>query len=732
MPEKHPLVDRYPQMPGQKDVRHEVGRITQQRRHQVESGVPKKEALKVPQRPAEKIDAFLDVLKKIHMVRDPKVTERIKQSLHRQYCLDPSKPMPDSWFRTQAQMAEDQGHGLKDDVYRTLKAAYELGGDARSEVETQKQALIRDQESSLDKWYDYLSRPDTPYPMWFRYFAFKNVTQLGSYSKETHSFARRSNDTVGAFPELNAEALAYVAESLARHYGLSMIASEDDKVNLDDPRMKDLLKSQASFGDMYAHALEYCTPASAEMLSVTDGKWVTNPKGTPGIELSSTLDGHGTGWCVAGENYAGQYLADGDFMVFYTKDADDNYSIPRIGIPMNGTAGEDNYSIREVRGIREGQNMEDVLNEVLDAKLTELPGSEEYMYAREDMAYLTDIWKRHTNGEQLNGYDLRFLYEIDHAIVGFGEYEDPRIGELLRSRDWMTDMRVIYEATSDSDLVLRLIDAGRGDAVALNFDKFYGLDASVANKLIDDDWGSGVAHYLDRFQGLDHTVVANKLIDVGRGGAVARNLDKFQGLDASVANKLIDADWGDAVARNLDKFQGLDHTALANRLIDAGKVGVLLHDLDKFQGLDHTALANRLIDAGKGGMLLHDLDKFQGLDASVANKLIDAGEGLAVDRNLGRFQGLDASVANKLIDAGEGYMVAHHLDKFQGLDHTEVANKLIDVGKGGEVVRNLDKFQGLDHTQIAIKLIDTGQRGVFLRNLDKFQGIDNAEINKRF
>ena len=62
---------------------------------------------------------------------------------------------------------------------------------------------------------------------------------------------------------------------------------------------------------------------------------------------------------------------------------------------------------------------------------------------------------------------------------------------------------------------------------------------------------------------------AHKLLDAGNGELVVRNLDKFTGLDTSVAHKLIDAGSGWLVVRNLDKFTGLD-TNVAHKLIDAG------------------------------------------------------------------------------------------------------------------------------------------------------------------
>jgi len=38
--------------------------------------------------------------------------------------------------------------------------------------------IRQDQERSLDTWIDYLSSGDATYPMWFKYYVFRNITKL--------------------------------------------------------------------------------------------------------------------------------------------------------------------------------------------------------------------------------------------------------------------------------------------------------------------------------------------------------------------------------------------------------------------------------------------------------------------------------------------------------------------------------------------------------------------------
>ena len=50
------------------------------------------------------------------------------------------------------------------------------------------------------------------------------------------------------------------------------------------------------------------------------GEWIKYEQGSDAKPLYESLQGHGTGWCTAGESTAETQLKAGDFYVFYTKD----------------------------------------------------------------------------------------------------------------------------------------------------------------------------------------------------------------------------------------------------------------------------------------------------------------------------------------------------------------------------------------------------------------------------
>jgi len=61
--------------------------------------------------------------------------------------------------------------------------------------------------------------------------------------------------------------------------------------------------------------------------------------------LVKSLQGHGTGWCTAGETTTESQLSSGDFYVYYTLDKEGNPTIPRLAVRMEGS------QIAEIRGV---------------------------------------------------------------------------------------------------------------------------------------------------------------------------------------------------------------------------------------------------------------------------------------------------------------------------------------------------------------------------------------------
>ena len=329
-------------------------------------------------------------------------------SVKRQIDAHVIKPedVPESYFALQRRIAREQGHG---DI--------EITSDMKRQLIEAAQA---DQRGSLDKWVEYLGGDDGSYPDWFKRYTWDSVLKLGAYDKEKAKFDRRDTSTVAPYPELNREALAYAYDTVKKFH----VVSE----TVDDAKLKQILK-EGSFGRLYAHAVTEVTPDSPEIKNEVRGSWTqfheTNDPRTA-RRLSGSLQGHGTGWCTAGESTAEAQLNSGDFYVYYTRDEDSKDTIPRVAIRMQ--SGE----VAEVRGVLPSQELEPLMADIASEKLQDLPGGEEYIQRAADMKHLTTIdtlLSKDPNAE-LSVEDVAFLYELNRTIEGFGYDDDPRVQEL--------------------------------------------------------------------------------------------------------------------------------------------------------------------------------------------------------------------------------------------------------------------------------------------------------------
>jgi len=370
----------------------------------------------IPNEPADKISAHLGFLAHREYVNDGILTGD-QSSIDRQIEANVIKAenVPDGYFELQRRIAREQGHG---DVTITQNMREQM-----------TEAVQADQRVGLGKWVEYLGGEDGGYPDWFKSYTFSSVTKLGNYDKEKGEFLKRSRGTTAAYPELNREALAYVYDVLNK----SRVQHEPVDGGANNEQLQKLLQG-ANFGKLYAHAVLEIAPTSPELLKDTRGSWTKfNQSSDPRTarRLAGSLQGHGTGWCTAGESTANIQLQGGDFYVYYTRDEDGKETVPRVAIRMQ------EGSVAEVRGINTAQELESEMADITSERLQDLPGGEEYIRRAQDMKHLTAIDKKITADPttELTGDELRFLYELDHDISGFGYKRDPRIDEIRAKRE---------------------------------------------------------------------------------------------------------------------------------------------------------------------------------------------------------------------------------------------------------------------------------------------------------
>ncbi|MEK7587128.1 MAG: hypothetical protein AAB453_04635 [Patescibacteria group bacterium] len=397
----------------------------------------------VHQKPAEKIADWLAVLERTHLGHrdDSRVLERIKNSYHKQYVIK-SEAIPESAFILEQQIARNLGHG-------TVEITEEF-------KEQKREQIINDQTHSLDLWLDYLTAPEADaYPTWAKYWAFKSLVTMGKYEKseqedvkETARFTERTKDTVASFPPLNAAAFALTVGIIEAKIKQNILPKDQRQPaqnvssKLSTVEFEKLIAGE-NFAKLYAQFLIEQPVYSNEGLQEIRGKWKTYPQGSAPDELVNSLEGYPLEWCIRNAGTAENYLNGGAMHLYYSINPDGEAVVPRLAIRMQGE------EIAEIRGIANNQNLDPYITPVVEAKIKEFPDGEKYQKKSNDMKRVTDIENRVSKGGELTPTDLRFLYEIEGKIEGFGYQKDPRIEELLINRDIKVDLANILNVPKE-------------------------------------------------------------------------------------------------------------------------------------------------------------------------------------------------------------------------------------------------------------------------------------------
>jgi len=407
---------------------------------------------KVPQNPEARIQNYLDRLERLAIDSEKKQERKMFGGESRPRALLLLREMVmNKYVRPNKEKMAEGAARVEE------RAARELGIEARygeQELEQRGEIAVEDLEKSLDQWISYLSDANEPYPVWFRYYAFRNILDLGDYDKDKREFAKRSPGSIRLFPEIDRGALAYVEQMIEAAKDPAILGrlqkAQEQAANQDIPSDQLITKEKAaafaklSFAKQYAEAISQAGEITSEMRAETKGKWVKYQQGTDPTALWASLQNKGAAWCTKGFATAETQLKGGDFYVYYTLDKQGKPTIPRVAIRMR------DGNIFETRGVADGdQNLEGNMTEIAEKKMSELPGAEKYKKISADMKLLTEIEKKIQQHQEINKDELIFLYEIDSPIEGFGYQRDPRIKEIRDQRNSKEDAPVVFECAPE-------------------------------------------------------------------------------------------------------------------------------------------------------------------------------------------------------------------------------------------------------------------------------------------
>ena len=382
-------------------------------------------ASNVSDKKRERLLKYFERLEELHnKVSETKSVngEKLLKSFYYDLYVIKPENIPDAYFQNQVRLARERGYG-------NIELTEE---DKRRMTEE----VIDDQKKSLDKWIEYFlyDEESKSYEMWEKYWVFQGLQNLGKYDKETSKFSKRDKTTVYPFPPVEREYI-FTTLKLMEDFLKDKKGEEDIKQAL----------STGNFKLLYEYVIKQSFLKGEHQSNSDDGKWIKYKQGSDYNILRDSLQGYYTGWCTAaGENFAKDQLAGGDFYVYYSLDKNGEAKVPRIAIRMDGKD-----KIGEIRGIADNQNMEPEMMSILEEKLKEFPDRDKYLKKENDMKLLTLIDKKVNDNIDLTLEELKFLYEIDGQIIGFGYGKDPRIEEIKRKRNERRDYSLIFNVKEE-------------------------------------------------------------------------------------------------------------------------------------------------------------------------------------------------------------------------------------------------------------------------------------------
>ena len=317
-----------------------------------------------------------------------------------------------------------------------------------------KKLIIEGQKKSLDKWIDYLFE-NKEYPMWAKYWAFQGMLKLGKYDKDSKKFTTRSKKTLSPFVDIDIKSL---------NETLQMVINYQNNKKQNNKALQSLIEN-GNFGSLYAYSINKQIN-NQNQTNTDEGIWKQYFY-NEGKKLAKSLENKNTFWCITSEAMASNYLEYGPIYIYYTKDDERNYTIPRICIRT------ENFTVKEVKGVLDSNdNLEYSMIDIAIEKLDSFNNSDHFKQIAEDLKYLTEIYEKYQNKQELTISELRFLYEIDREISSFTWCKDSRIKEILKTRNVKKDLSQIFKCNIER-IGLKTEDLNKDNLYVYYGDIFY-------------------------------------------------------------------------------------------------------------------------------------------------------------------------------------------------------------------------------------------------------------------
>ena len=627
-----------------------------------------------------------------------------------------------------------------------------------SEMNKDYERLRQNQIDSINSWTEYLSNKETPFPTWFKIYAFDSVIKMGTYNHKDGKYENRDKSTIAPYPKVNPAALALTLDAVNDFFG-----QDKEKwftEHTDDDQLNAIVKS-GNFGKIYTHFFKeiYKPIPTPERTGDIKGQWFDF---YPGQESELAEAAQGTPWCIASEHQGAYYLKTNlniannkaRFRLFKLENESsvDGMSKTACASIRFSTKGE----VVEVSGLKNGsrQTIEDSLIPIVEQEVLKYPLNPEKHFKEKfkDKKELIRLQDKAKKGEELTLDEYVFLYEKNREIFTLDTYKGPdlkiaelrniyNLSRLLQGEDknavdqdlLIQKLECVFEKTSSNDIVANfdtLLEKGFDINTILNKMDSHGISChidillekgidinAIFNRLNSDDISQTLDILLEK--GFDINTIFNKLDSHG----ISYNVDTFleKGIDINtIFNKL--NSYGVSQNLNILLENGIDINTIFNKLdsYDITKnlaillengidVNVIFDKLDSYditknldtfleKGIDFNTIFNKLGSYGIS-QNLNTLLK-NGINVNVIFDKLDSYD-ITKSLNTLLENGIDINI---IFDKLDSYGVSYHLDTLleNGIDINVAFNKLDSYG----VSQNLNTLleNGVDVNRVLNRL----------------------------
>ena len=173
-----------------------------------------------------------------------------------------------------------------------------------------------------------------------------------------------------------------------------------------------------------------------------EGIWIKYNK-KEGKKLVKSIENKKTGWCIEKDEAAKICLNYRDIEIFYTKDENGNYTVPRLAVISTSKY------ISTIMGIKEDELVELELVEAIEEKIKTLPDKEKYQKKLENIKKLQLIKQKTDKDIKLTIEELEFLYELKEKIKTLGFGKEPLIEEIKEKRNPKKDLSRVFKCPQE-------------------------------------------------------------------------------------------------------------------------------------------------------------------------------------------------------------------------------------------------------------------------------------------